>query len=106
MVEFGQVSINEHFTSSIIVVSAAELFADAITGGNFPICEIYMGRVKSYIPSNHFLLVMTFVHISSSPLFASVSGNGAIASIALSQNSCANARVCSSPSDDATMSRA
>jgi hypothetical protein len=45
----------------------------------------------------YFRLFMTFVHISTSPVLASLSGNDDIASMALSTYSCANARVCCSP---------
>jgi hypothetical protein len=42
----------------------------------------------------YFLLFMTFVHISLSPVLASLSGKPEIASMALSTYSCARARVC------------
>lgn len=55
-------------------------------------------KVKIKKNNFHFLLCMTFVHMSTNAVFASLSGNKAIDSTALSANSCARARVCSSPS--------
>jgi hypothetical protein len=54
----------------------------------------------------YFRLFITLVHISTSPVFASLSGNPEIASIALSTYSCASARVCCSPVLFFTMSLA
>jgi hypothetical protein len=54
----------------------------------------------------YFLLFITFVHISTSPSFASLSGNPEMASIALSTYSCARTRVCSRPVLFDTISRA
>jgi hypothetical protein len=57
-------------------------------------------------PSSYFLLVITLLHISINPCFASLSGKNLMASTALSTKFCARARVCSRPSLARTSSRA
>jgi len=61
---------------------------------------------KEEIDVSHFLLFITFVHISTRPVFASLSGKEDIASMALSTYSWASARVCSRPELRATISLA
>lgn len=55
---------------------------------------------------DYFLRVVALTHMSVKPAFASLSGNLLMDSMALSEYSCARARVCSRPSDRVTMSRA
>jgi hypothetical protein len=71
-------------------------------------CLFFVPIIKSSILDImiYFLLFITLVHISTSPSFASLSGNPEMASIALSTYSCARTRVCSRPVLFDTISRA